>query len=76
VLLTAAGWLTTTSNADNRISCSIDLGGGDQIIVSCGSSAGNIIWECSGGSCTSDPANDVFADMLCQGIQANGCPAN
>jgi len=74
VLLTAAGWLTTTSKAvGDRISCSYDLGGGAVLIVSCGSSAGNVVWQCDNGSCTSNPGDDFFADILCPTFLSSGC---
>lgn len=35
--------------------------------VSCGSSAGDVQWDCpeGGGPCTSDPANDARARAFC-----------
>lgn len=41
------------------------IGGGSYI--SCGSSAGDVQWDCpeGGGPCTSDPANDARAHQFC-----------
>jgi hypothetical protein len=42
-----------------------NIGGGSWI--SCGSSAGDVQWDCpeEGGPCTSDPANDARAHQFC-----------
>ena len=75
-LLSVAGYLTATRTAEatDRFSC--NLGGGT--VVSCGSSAGNFIFQCDSNGCrdTTDANNQFLADSACARYTVEGCPGN
>lgn len=65
--------------ARNRFSCAIGVSGGTTRTVSCGGSAGNFVYACTGGICvdetgTSGGVNQGIADGLCAQYAAEGCP--
>jgi hypothetical protein len=77
VLTSAALWLNASVRADpGHFTCilSQNTQTGAVVLLSCGSSAGDTLWDCTGsGSCVSDPNNDSLATMSCHDY-ANGCP--
>lgn len=65
--------------ATSRFSCAIGVSGGTTRTISCGSSAGNFVYACTGGSCvdetgTSGGFNQDMANTLCAQYEAEGCP--
>jgi len=76
VLLAIAIFLGSTSQAQSsRFSCILSSGFGKVTVLSCGSSAGNFIYNCDQGVC--DPAgsgNDEIANMSCAQYAQEGCP--
>jgi hypothetical protein len=77
VLTSAALWLNASARAVTSFECvlSANIKNGDMTKVSCGTSAGDVLWSCGGGSCDSDPNNDWLATLCCQDYAINGCPA-
>jgi len=78
-----AGYLlfTITAQATNRFSCSLGYNetSGNQVFVSCGSSAGNFIYTCdSNNNCQVDEnsTSQGLGDSVCQSYQNQygGCP--
>ena len=78
-----AGYLliTSTAQATDRFSCYITYNEstGNDVFVSCGSSAGNFIYTCdSNNNCQVDEnsTNQGLADSVCQSYQSEygGCP--
>jgi hypothetical protein len=77
VLTSAALWLNASVRADSpHFDCilSQNTKNGAIVLLSCGSSAGNTLWNCAGGSCDSDPGNDWLANMCCNQYANEGCP--
>ncbi len=77
VLTSAALWLNAPVHADG-FTCVLSANNntGGMVYISCGSSAGDTLWNCAGGgsSCTSDPQMDYAAGQECDKARANGCP--
>lgn len=67
MLLILAAYLNTTrtARASLRISCSYDMGDGTVLVVSCGSSAGNLMYSCSQttGQCDLDTYNNALGNL-------------
>ena len=77
VLTSAALWLNAPVHADH-FTCVLSANNntGSMAYISCGSSAGDVLWACQGGAgyCTSDPQMDFAASEACDRARANGCP--
>jgi len=76
VLTSAALWLNASVRASPRFDCvlSANIKNGGMTMLSCGTSAGDILWVCSASSCDSDPSMDSLASMSCNDYAASGCP--
>jgi hypothetical protein len=74
VLTSATLWLNAPVHAQFSCFLSQNNNTGGMVYISYGSSAGDTLWSCSGGSCTSDPQMDYSAGQMCADAAANGCP--
>jgi hypothetical protein len=80
IVLALAGYLSSAFgvHAMGRYSCGLSQNSnGTSVFVSCGSSAGNFLYVCSGGVCSESTGdfNQYAADQQCAQIDANGgCP--
>ena len=80
IVLALAGYLSSAlgARAMGRYSCGLSQNSnGTAVFVSCGSSAGNFIYVCSGGVCSESTGefNQFLADQECARIDSNGgCP--
>ena|SRR2546423_345598 len=78
ILMSAALWLNASVRASPRFDCvlSANIKSGGMTVLSCGTSAGDILWVCpANGPCDSDPENDWLASMTCNDYATQGCPA-
>ena len=75
VLTSAALWLNAPVHADG-FTCVLSANNntGGMVYIACGTSAGDVLWSCQSGSCTSDPNMDYAAGQACDSARANGCP--
>lgn len=77
ILTSAALWLNASARADGaRFDCVLtaDNKNGGMVLLTCGTSGGDFLWNCGGGSCTSDPQMDTAASQDCANYAVNGCP--
>jgi hypothetical protein len=76
ILTSAALCLNASTRAELHYDCILTQNSkGAVVLLSCGSSAGDTLWNCpnGGGSCTSDPEMDNAASQLCSQY-AGTCP--
>lgn len=76
VLVSAALWLNASVRADGFTCVLAKNDRGDMVKLTCGTSAGDLLWNCPAGQgyCDSDPANDWLATMACNDYATQGCP--